>query len=70
MGLLLTYSLRNLVARRITTAFTVLGMALVVFVFAAVLMLAYGLERTLVTTGSEQNAIVIRDGSNTETVSI
>ena len=70
MSLLLSYSLRNLVARRITTAFTVLGMALVVFVFAAVLMLAYGLERTLVTTGSEQNAIVIRDGSNTETVSI
>ena len=70
MSLLLNYSLRNIISRRITTAFTVLGMALVVFVFAAVLMLAYGLERTLVSTGSEDNAIVIRDGSNSETVSI
>src|SRR5262245_27937947 len=70
MGLLFIYSVKNLSSRRLTTAFTVLGMGLVVFVFAAVLMLAYGLEHTLVSTGSMQNAIVIRDGSNTETVSI
>ena len=70
MGLLLTYSVKNLSSRRLTTLFTVLGMGLVVFVFAAVLMLAYGLEHTLVSTGSTENAIVIRDGSNTETVSI
>jgi len=70
MGLLLSYSVRNLATRRMTTAFTVLGMALVVFVFAAVLMLAYGLEKTLVSTGSSDNIIVVRDAATSETVSI
>jgi len=41
-------------------------MALVVFVFAAVLMLAEGLERTLVDTGSPDNAIALRRSSETE----
>jgi ABC-type lipoprotein release transport system permease subunit len=45
----LSYSYRNLVTRRLTTALTAGGMALVVFVFAAVLMLAEGLRQTLVT---------------------
>jgi ABC-type antimicrobial peptide transport system permease subunit len=41
-------------------------MALVVFVFAAVLMLVSGLQKTLVETGSYDNVIVIRKGSNSE----
>ena len=40
MKLLLAYSLRNLLARRMTTVLTAGGMALVVFAFAAILMLA------------------------------
>jgi ABC-type antimicrobial peptide transport system permease subunit len=70
MGLLFQYSIRNLATRRLTTLLTVLGMALVVFVFAAVLMLAHGLEKTLVDTGSEENIFVTRDASTAETVSI
>ncbi|HBZ02065.1 MAG TPA: multidrug ABC transporter permease [candidate division Zixibacteria bacterium] len=62
----LKYSLRSLVARRLTTALTVLGVMLVVFVFAAVLMLADGLRKTLVASGSDENAIVIRESSSTE----
>jgi ABC-type lipoprotein release transport system permease subunit len=46
------YSFSNLRARSLTTALTAGGMALVVFVFAAVLMLEEGLRRTLVETGS------------------
>ncbi len=42
------------------------GMALVTFVFAAVLMLAEGLEQTLVETGSPENAITLRAGAETE----
>ena len=42
------------------------GMALVAFVFAAVLMLAEGLEQTLVDTGSPDNAIVLRAAAETE----
>jgi len=41
-------------------------MALVVFVFAAMLMLAEGLKKTLVETGSKDNVVVIRKGSQTE----
>src|SRR5450432_2842167 len=60
------YIVRNLVARRLTTILTAGGMALVVYVFATVLMLAAGLEATLVATGQEDNVIVIRRGSQTE----
>lgn len=62
----LSYSLRNLRTRRLTTTLTVAGMALVVFVFAAVLMLAQGLEQTLVQTGSSDNVVVIRKSSESE----
>ena len=47
----LNYIARNLWTRRLTTVLTAGGLALVVFVFAAVLMLDAGLKRTLVTTG-------------------
>ncbi|MBI5867166.1 MAG: ABC transporter permease [candidate division Zixibacteria bacterium] len=70
MSLFLTYGLRNLFVRKLTTTMTVLGMGLVVFVFAAVLMLAHGLEETLVDTGSPDNAIVVRAAASAETVSI
>ena len=41
-------------------------MALVVFVFAAILMLAQGLQQTLVQTGADDNVIVIRRASGSE----
>ncbi|MEW6441437.1 MAG: ABC transporter permease [bacterium] len=69
MAIPFSYSVRNLWTRRLTTVLTVSGMALVVFVFAAILMLAEGLERTLVATGSEDNVIVIRKGSTSEVMS-
>jgi putative ABC transport system permease protein len=60
------YIARNLTARKLTTLLTAGGMALVVYVFATVLMLAAGLEETLVATGQPDNVIVIRRGSQTE----
>jgi hypothetical protein len=41
-------------------------MALVVFVFAAVLMLAEGLQKTLVETGTYENVVVIRKAAGSE----
>jgi len=70
MALLVSYSLRNMLARRLTTALTAGGMALVVFVFAAVLMLAEGLRSTLVQTGSAENVLVFRKGSKSEIESV
>ena len=66
MSLLFFYSLRNLLTRRLTTFLTVSGMALVVFVFASILMLAQGLQNTLVDTGSYDNVVVIRRSSVSE----
>jgi len=60
------YSIRNLWTRRLTTVLTISGMALVVFVFAAVLMLAEGLQKTLVETGSYDNVVVIRKAAESE----
>jgi len=66
MGLLFFYGLRNLLTRKLTTALTISGMALVVFVFAAIIMLAEGLQETLVETGSENNVVVLRKSAETE----
>lgn len=69
MAIPLSYNYRNLLARKLTTLMTVLGITLVVFVFAAVLMLAYGLRKTLVSTGSLDNFIVIRKSANSDVLS-
>ena len=66
MAVPLNYIARNLLTRRLTTALTAGGMALVVYVFATVLMLAAGLEQTLVATGQDDNVVVIRRSSQTE----
>jgi len=66
MAIPVGYIARNLLARRLTTALTAGGMALVVYVFATVLMLAAGLQKTLVSTGQDDNVVVIRRGSQTE----
>lgn len=69
MAVPLSYSFRNLWKRRLTTTLTVAGMALVVFVFATVLMMAAGLQKTLVETGSQNNVVVVRKGSTSEVMS-
>lgn len=66
MKIPLSYSFRNLWTRRLTTILTLSGVALVVFVFVAALMLSEGLRQTLVATGVDDNAIVIRRASQAE----
>ena len=70
MPLLVSYSFKNIFARKLTSFLTIFGISLVVFVFSAVLMLSNGLKQTLVATGYDDNAIVIRQGSQTEVQSI
>lgn len=66
----LSYNLRSLAVRRATTAATVLGIALVVFVLASTLMLAAGIDRTISANGGKDVALVIRKGSDNELSSI
>lgn len=65
----LAYIARNLWVRRVTTALTAAGMALVVFVFATVLMMTEGIRATLVATGQPDNVVVLRKGANAEITS-
>jgi putative ABC transport system permease protein len=60
------YNVRSLGVRRWTTGVTALGLALVVFVFTTVMMLAAGVRETLKATGQPNNAKIIRKGSQNE----
>jgi putative ABC transport system permease protein len=66
MGLSLQYNLRHIRARPVTTLLSVSGVALVLFVYAATLMLAEGLRHTLAATGVRQNIIITRSGAENE----
>lgn len=69
MAVPLGYSFNNLLARKVTTLLGAGGIALVVLIFMSVLMLGHGFEETLVSSGSPDNAIVLRSGATTELVS-
>ncbi|MFO1198197.1 MAG: ABC transporter permease [Burkholderiaceae bacterium] len=69
-GVPLAYIARNLWVRRVTTALTAGGMALVVYVFATVLMMSEGIRATLVATGQPDNVVVLRKGAGAEINSI
>lgn len=66
MTIPLAYIARSLWARRLTSCLTAGGLALVVFVFATVLMLGEGLRTTMVSTGEADNVVLIRRSAETE----
>lgn len=69
MWIPLKYNLRNLVVRRVSTGMTILGIALVVTVFLLVMSLAEGVRKTLATTVSPQNVVVLRVGAQVDVMS-
>jgi putative ABC transport system permease protein len=66
----LRYNVRSLAVRKATTVATMLGIALVVFVFSSALMLSAGIHRTLAISGQPDVAIVLRNGSDAELGSV
>ncbi|NUN08791.1 MAG: ABC transporter permease [Ignavibacteriaceae bacterium] len=64
------YVIRNFRQRKLTTIITTIGVGLVIFVFAAVLMMAYGIEKTLVGTGADDNVMIVRKSATSEISSI
>jgi ABC-type lipoprotein release transport system permease subunit len=62
----LSYNARSLLQRPISTAFTALGIGLVVAVFIGMLALANGFRSALIRTGSSQNVLVLRRGADSE----
>jgi putative ABC transport system permease protein len=63
---LLTYSLRSLWARRITSSSTALGVAFLVFVLCASYMLAVGVRATMASSGRTDQALVLANNSDSE----
>jgi len=66
MAVPLIYNLRSVRARWVSAIVAVVGIAGTVGVFIAMLALAKGFEKTLVSSGSPQNAIIMRAGSTSE----
>ncbi|MBK7582698.1 MAG: ABC transporter permease [Myxococcales bacterium] len=62
----ISYNVRNLAVRKATTIASAGGIALVVFVLAASLMLSEGLKRTMTSSGRADTAVVLRKGNNAE----
>lgn len=70
MKIPLKYIYRNIMTRKLTTGITIFGVAMVVFVFTAVLMMAFGIQKTLKSTGSTNNVHVSRKAASGEISSI
>jgi len=62
----ISYNFRSIRARWTSTIVAILGIAGTVGVFVAMLSLARGFKATLVSSGSPDNALVMRAGSSSE----
>ncbi len=69
MAIPLIYNLRSVKARWTSTIVAVIGIAGTVGVFIAMLSLARGFQATLVASGSEDNALIVRAGATSEMTS-
>jgi putative ABC transport system permease protein len=70
VALPLNYSFRNVLVRWRSTIATVLGIALVVFVFVLLQSLAAGIEKSSGNSGDPRNIMVVRKGSTAESASL
>jgi putative ABC transport system permease protein len=69
MAIPLKYNFRSLLVRKVSTAMTAGGIALVVAVFVIVMAMVAGLGTTISEAGSPDNLVVLRKGATTETFS-
>jgi putative ABC transport system permease protein len=66
MKIPLMYNVRSVMQRPASTAFTALGIGLVVAVFIGMLALANGFRTALARTGTDRNVLVLRKGADAE----
>jgi putative ABC transport system permease protein len=69
MRIPLKYNIQNLLVRKVTTGMTILGIALVVATFIALMAMADGLARTMTSSGKPENAVVMRKGAISDATS-
>jgi ABC-type lipoprotein release transport system permease subunit len=66
MAIPFSYNLRSVLNRPVSTATTALGIGLTVAIYIGALALAAGFQASLVTTGSPDNALILRKGADSE----
>ena len=66
MAIPLTYNVRSVFQRPVSTFTTAAGIGLTVAIFIGALALAEGFRSSLVSTGSDDNALVLRKGADSE----
>ena len=66
MALPLSYNVRNVLNRPVSTLTTAVGIGLTVTIFIGALALGEGFKASLVSTGKPDNAIVLRKGADSE----
>jgi ABC-type antimicrobial peptide transport system permease subunit len=69
MALPLKYNLGNLAARKMSNAMTIFGIGIVIAVMVSMMALYAGVETALVSSGSAENVMVLREGALTEATS-
>jgi ABC-type lipoprotein release transport system permease subunit len=66
MAIPLSYNVRNVLQRPVSTLTTALGIGLTVAILIGALALAAGFRASLVSTGSPDNVLVLRKGADSE----
>jgi putative ABC transport system permease protein len=66
MAIPISYNVRNVLQRPVSTLTTAIGIALTVTIFIGAMALANGVRAALVSTGSPDNVIVLRKGADSE----
>jgi putative ABC transport system permease protein len=69
MAIPLKYNIGNLMSRKASSAMTVFGIGVVIAVMVAMMALYNGVQQALVSSGSKENMIVLREGAQTEATS-
>ena len=69
MAIPLKYNIGNLMSRKVSALMTVLGIGLVIAVMVAMMALYNGVQQALVSSGSPENLMVLREGAQTEATS-
>ena len=64
------YTIKNFTSTKLTTFITIISVAVVVFFFDTVLIIAYGIQKTLTATGLPDNVLITRKAANGEISSI
>jgi putative ABC transport system permease protein len=69
MAIPLKYNIGNLMSRKVSAVMTILGIGIVIAVMVAMMALYNGVQQALVSSGSPENLMVLREGAQTEATS-